>query len=283
MTAVPAMSQALQGPDWSTIVGREVCCPLCDYNLRGLSEPRCPECGYRFDWEPLIHPPPAHAYLFEHHPEQNVRSFFRTWFAGLRPARFWREVQPIDVPRVGRLIVYWIAAMSLILLLPALWIIKVAFVDARYIGISLDYWWAVVDQSIRHSDLWMGGVILAWPFLTYATLRIFRESFARARLKPEHALRCALYSTDGAFWVALVVTMITGSSLYRILPWEFRFIFGKTGFGVTAAVVLATYTTYRLCCACTHYLRMNHALAMALSTQVIPFLLIAVIALYNAH
>lgn len=36
-------------PDWSTI-GREIHCPLCEYNLRGLSEPRCPECGYQFEW-----------------------------------------------------------------------------------------------------------------------------------------------------------------------------------------------------------------------------------------
>jgi hypothetical protein len=26
-------------------------CPQCDYNLTGLSEPRCPECGTIFDWE----------------------------------------------------------------------------------------------------------------------------------------------------------------------------------------------------------------------------------------
>jgi len=26
-------------------------CPRCQYALRGLSQPRCPECGFEFDWE----------------------------------------------------------------------------------------------------------------------------------------------------------------------------------------------------------------------------------------
>lgn len=26
-------------------------CPKCDYDLRGLPEDRCPECGYEFQWE----------------------------------------------------------------------------------------------------------------------------------------------------------------------------------------------------------------------------------------
>ena len=28
-------------------------CPNCEYNLTGLAEPRCPECGTRFDWDQL--------------------------------------------------------------------------------------------------------------------------------------------------------------------------------------------------------------------------------------
>ena len=49
-------------------------CPLCEYNLRGLSEPRCPECGYRFEWAELRDPSRRlHPYLFEHHPEIIVK------------------------------------------------------------------------------------------------------------------------------------------------------------------------------------------------------------------
>lgn len=32
---------------------RDVACPRCGYNLRGLTTPRCPECGFRFDFEQL--------------------------------------------------------------------------------------------------------------------------------------------------------------------------------------------------------------------------------------
>ena len=28
-------------------------CPQCQYNLRGLTLPRCPECGFTFNWSDL--------------------------------------------------------------------------------------------------------------------------------------------------------------------------------------------------------------------------------------
>lgn len=32
----------------------DVPCPHCEYNLRGLTVPRCPECGEPFYWESLL-------------------------------------------------------------------------------------------------------------------------------------------------------------------------------------------------------------------------------------
>ena len=58
--------------DWNNIPG-EVYCPLCEYNLRGITEPRCPECGYAFDWADVLDPRRRlRPYVFEHHPERNV-------------------------------------------------------------------------------------------------------------------------------------------------------------------------------------------------------------------
>lgn len=45
---IPTEAPPAGSPDWATL-HEDVRCPLCDYDLRGLTEPRCPECGYRFD------------------------------------------------------------------------------------------------------------------------------------------------------------------------------------------------------------------------------------------
>jgi hypothetical protein len=90
-------------------------CPMCDYDLRGQPEPRCPECGYRFEWPELTDPDlKRHPYLFEHHPRRNVWSFFRTMAGGLRPRRFWSSLRPSQPSRPLRLVLYWLVASLLV-------------------------------------------------------------------------------------------------------------------------------------------------------------------------
>src|SRR5258706_5160535 len=92
----------------------DVRCPKCQYNLRGLIEPRCPECGYRFEWHNLLDDRlRPHPFLFEHHPESNFKSFWKTAWAGLRPFRFWKSLNLVQPTRPGRLLIYWIGAMLL--------------------------------------------------------------------------------------------------------------------------------------------------------------------------
>lgn len=43
----------IPGPAWDTIPYR-VQCPKCAYDLRGIADPRCPECGLGFRWEVLL-------------------------------------------------------------------------------------------------------------------------------------------------------------------------------------------------------------------------------------
>src|SRR5438477_4181330 len=103
--AQPAMPPC--APDWSAI-SETIRCPLCRYDLRGLSESRCPECGYRFDWPDLLDPARReHPFLFEQHPERNIRSFLRTALTHLLPRRFWGSIRPEQPVRVRRLILYW--------------------------------------------------------------------------------------------------------------------------------------------------------------------------------
>src|SRR5215471_12139833 len=87
---------AVDVPPDRAAMGREILCPLCGYNLRGLVEPRCPECGHRFVWTQLLDEHEhRHPYLFEHYPRKKFRSFVRTLAASMLPRRFWRTLQPI--------------------------------------------------------------------------------------------------------------------------------------------------------------------------------------------
>ena len=96
--------------DWGKVDG-DINCPMCDYNLRGLAEARCPECGYRFEWVDLVEPERRrHPYLFEHHPRRKVWSFYRTVKGGMRPGKFWTGLHPAQPSYKGRLVGYWLLA-----------------------------------------------------------------------------------------------------------------------------------------------------------------------------
>src|SRR5205085_3308975 len=94
-------------PDWSTLTG-EFVCPLCEYNLRGLTNPRCPECGYAFDWPDVLEADRRrHPYLFEHYPRRNLWSFFRTLRGSLLPSGFWEKLKATHAINPRRLFIYW--------------------------------------------------------------------------------------------------------------------------------------------------------------------------------
>ncbi len=95
-------------------IDQDVLCPLCNYNLRGLPEPRCPECGGQFNWEELRDPAKRlHPYLFEHHPDRKIWSLFRTLRGGLLPRRFWTTLLPVQPSYPKRLILYWMICAAL--------------------------------------------------------------------------------------------------------------------------------------------------------------------------
>jgi hypothetical protein len=70
-------------------------CPACEYNLTGLTEPRCPECGAGFSWEQLRNAAgakPSIAFEAER-GSGKIRGFIRTWFTVLlRPDVFSRQI-----------------------------------------------------------------------------------------------------------------------------------------------------------------------------------------------
>jgi len=94
-----------------------VSCPLCDYDLRGLPQPRCPECGFEsVSWEVLREQVrTTHPYLFEHQSRRGTRAFVRTAAEGLRPVRFWTSVRPYHAIRPRRLLLYWMICSAIVL------------------------------------------------------------------------------------------------------------------------------------------------------------------------
>src|SRR4051812_30024329 len=118
--AAPVAPPPPDTPDWGALLD-DVPCPLCTYNLRGLTDPRCPECGYTFSWPALFEARrTVHPYLFEHHPKRNVRAFLRTSLATLLPRRFWRSLSAAHPVGVRRLIFYWfLASLPLVTILIA--------------------------------------------------------------------------------------------------------------------------------------------------------------------
>src|ERR1700733_7940178 len=86
-------------PDWA-VQEKDLLCPLCGYNLRGLIESRCPECGFKFTWRELLEAEKnKHIYLFEYGKGRNVKTFWKTYWRTCRPRRFWREVNPAQEVR----------------------------------------------------------------------------------------------------------------------------------------------------------------------------------------
>jgi hypothetical protein len=103
-------------PNWDTLK-EDLKYPLCDYNLRGLAEPRCPECGFKFTWQELFDAQrDQHNYLFEDHPKRNLWSFWKTFWNDRRPRRFWRELSPAHAVNVRRLMIYWMVANGILVL-----------------------------------------------------------------------------------------------------------------------------------------------------------------------
>ena len=243
-------------------------CPLCEYDLRGLAEPRCPECGSRFTWEEQADPAKRfHPYLFEHHPRRNLWSFANTLLGGTGPAKFWSTLFPTQPSRPGRLVAYW--ALCALPLATALGVhaylvgAEVLRRYTRFAGVE-DPW--MVARWTAFRDLNDGGhglvalLALAWPWLTLASLLVFRISLRRARLRPVHVLRCVLYAGDVVLWVALPLGVLMLAAWAHVGG-------GEVVVRLLAAAAWAVLS-YRLLAAYWHYLRFDHAVATVLASQV---------------
>jgi hypothetical protein len=108
-------------------------------------------------------------------------------------------------------------------------------------------------------------VMGVWPWLTLASLMIFRWSMRRARVKTGHVVRCIVYGFDWGFWAVPIL-------LFAISKWFAERVVGlrpDTSLPMLMCAVIAAYGTYRLGSAYSRYLRFDHPYATALASQII--------------
>lgn len=273
-------------PDWDKI-SHEVNCPLCGYNLRGLGEPRCPECGYGFEWLVVLDPANRlHPYLFEHHPERNIRSFAQTLIYHLTPFRFWKTLDPTHRLKPRRLLFYWVV-YAMIAFAPA-FIVLLQVVPYwlrggrpnRGISIYLN----LVGQMLR----WKAGFVIVlaalllglFPWFNFLALMIFQQSMRRARIKPSHVLRCAIYSGDVIFWYALAaaVAIVCLPARPRASQIEQLMLLLTLG-----ALLAGLLNGVRLWIAYARYMKFKRPLAAVFASQVIVVLTLFTILMYVAE
>jgi hypothetical protein len=276
-------------PDWNAI-SRDILCPLCDYNLRGLVEPRCPECGHQFFWsEALSQGDRIHPFLFEHQPHRNIWSLTRTIWACLFPTSFWKSVLPIQNPVPSRLMLLWRASIfpgvicagcMIYLMFRQVWV--------TYTYSNAQAWrvfrWQVIhyDQRMHLDILPMLMAALLWPWLTLLSLLVFRWSMNKAHIRSSHILRCVIYTQLPLLMLmpaALVVVWFRSPHRWTS---EWRYYVFPPPETVVATIVFIVLSV-RMVIAYRSYLRFPHALATVVASQVMVAMMIALIFINMPH
>jgi hypothetical protein len=302
-TATPAAPAA---PQWDAIP-HDVVCPLCDYNLRGLTDARCPECGHRFDWPDVIDPSRRlHPYLFEHHPERNLWSFFRTLTGTLHPTRFWPTLSPSQPSRPRRMVKYWVlCSLAPLLALLIDWgRATVTWWDERLNPVQFNFRTGVPMPAGPPAEVTWDNVLaaaghawqrdhplslafglftfwLAWPWLTLLALQIFRISMRRAKVHTAHVVRCVVYSFDVGAWVALAVATWCAAAVFTesMRPGPYR----EPDRAFAFLGLMVPLIGVRLWLAYRRYMRFDHAFWTVAAAQLIVLLFVLNVVVGLSH
>lgn len=285
-------------PDWNSL-STELHCPLCEYNLRGLDQPRCPECGFTFTWAELkLGQEQTHPYLFEHHPKRNIWSFWKTYWRDCRPRTFWAELSPAQPVRMSRLMIYWFISSLVVIvsvIMPLSYGVWDRFQSPPPVGSPIfsssfspsgtrtfvpiyppappvipfwdrlnDAWTETLDDCLDHG-LFAGALtLLLWPWLTMLFLLIFVESMRKAKINKRHLLRVIVYGTDFGFVMILPLLLSNG----------LRF---RNGSPMLIALLCGAFALYRLTIAYKRYLRFHMPFATVLSSQIIVTMIFLIV------
>jgi hypothetical protein len=256
-------------------------CPLCGYDLRGLAEPRCPECGCRFDWDALRRRRSSEQrLLFERARRHDlVEAFWFTQWQAFRPRHLWHQLPADDGPvRPGRLVLYWglsnlpIAVGTAVFLAIALDVVGQAHApigSAEFTRYFLQF--GTGDTHLSPYAVFAAAA--GWPPLSWAALRLLvGQRVAGGRL-----LRVAAYGCDVSL---LLGAAEVGLFMFADADVFFRRWMDQVPAMTTAAVLVGTGAIVfrRLTFACRDHLRLERPITVALASQAIVILVLGAIA-----
>ena len=134
----------------------------------------------------------------------------------------------------------------------------------------------VEPHALRWAPIWAAAVLVTWPWLTLGALMVFQVSMRRVRLRPIHVLRCVVYASDVAVWVAVATLLAIGAEMYAekaFLARQQRWGEGDV-FAICATLAALLVLAVRLAFAYRLYLRFQHAVAVVIASQVIVWLIV---------
>ncbi len=251
-------------------------CPKCAYNVFGLSERRCPECGDTFDWRKVLDVARAQtSRQFEQNWWGNpLPALLRTWrLAALQPRKLWSEFDFHDRPQL--------TPLCLLLLLQGFLFAK----SWEWFGPLAEFIMNGFESQVRtrtrfiyqfrFSPEFMQCILIGW-FATLVTLLLFIQTNRRFNLSWRKIFRAYVYSTAFAstlFSISLIAEMIADSTIL-FMPSVNRIPMSVyNGIQGTILLLAIPVTFAHLSIAYTKYLKVPHgwvtaALSIVLGTTV---------------
>jgi hypothetical protein len=271
-------------------------CPRCTYDLSGTTatwtdrcplEGQCAECGLEFAWGRVL-ALAEHPWLFEYHWRRRpLYRLVRTWFAALRPARFWREVRMTDPIRLRPLGVVvgglFLAAMtSGYVLILVVWYDWFIYYARRPPGASRppgargwpDFLLHILGELARGVAFEVSGLLVAL-LATPLVFLLLPHTLAQAKVRPAHIVRIWFYSllfplaVLGAWAFGQAVLLAAGwdAVAERLNPWllagtiswvdhPMLASLGPNVVGVGLLLFYAGWGAYWSWCGCRFYLRL---------------------------
>jgi len=271
--------------DWSDAVPlEELTCLHCGYHLYGLRDTRCPECGKPFTWEEALaayhrRKKVVFEYLWREKP---VRSLLSTWWLAIRPWKLWRVIDIHDPPQVKPLLVMLVAALATFSMLVPVFIGVADWLALRtwamYQGGQPVPTVAVVPHLVAATfaqpGVWCSfPIAVLWWAMSFVAFFVFQETLRRCEIRTAQVLRVHVYASVAILpLVPLLLTVVVcASNLVARGGFLHAGVLG-CGFPLpVVGVVLFMWSGYK------KYLRMPHGLAVAIASQVIALLAVAVV------